>query len=62
MAVKAVTLMITEMEQKALNELLTFLKGTWQNARIVMFGSKVKGVQDEESDLDILIALPCDTG
>ena len=60
MAVKAVTLKITETEQKALNELLPFLKGTWQNARIVMFGSKAKGAPDEESDLDILIALPVD--
>lgn len=60
MAVKVVSSRITATEQKALDELLPYLKGAWQNARMIMFGSKAQGLPDEESDLDVLIALPCE--
>jgi len=51
---------LTKNEKQALNELVTDLKSTWPGLKVKVFGSKVKGIADEESDLDLLILLPCD--
>lgn len=45
-------------ENRALQELSTFIKAHWPQARAKVFGSKIKGTADEESDLDTLIELP----
>lgn len=50
---------ITEPEKLALGELVTAVKTKWTHAKFKLFGSKVKGIPDAESDLDILIMLPC---
>ena len=49
---------LSSQDQHALQELSTFLKGHWPQARLKVFGSKIKGTADEESDLDTLIELP----
>ncbi|MEK6767063.1 MAG: nucleotidyltransferase domain-containing protein [Planctomycetota bacterium] len=53
-------LKLTKSEREALLELITDIKSSWPDAKFKLFGSKVKGIADEESDLDILIVLPCD--
>ncbi|MEW6410371.1 MAG: nucleotidyltransferase domain-containing protein [Nitrospirota bacterium] len=50
---------LTKYENQALDELIATLKADWPLARFIVFGSKVKGMADEESDIDILIILPC---
>lgn len=50
---------LTEAEKFALGELITALKTNWPHAKCKLFGSKVKGIFDAESDLDLLIVLPC---
>jgi len=52
------TLDLTQAEKQALNEVIAFLKTDWPLARLVLFGSKVGGTADEESDLDLLVVLP----
>lgn len=47
-------------EKDALLKLITDIKSSWPDTKFKLFGSKVKGVADEESDLDLLIVLPCD--
>jgi len=49
---------LSSQEQQALQELSSFIKAQWPQARVKVFGSKIKGTADEESDLDTLIALP----
>ena len=51
---------ISKSEKKALDQLVTELKRFWPGSKGKVFGSKVKGTSDEESDLDILILLPND--
>ena len=53
------SLNLTENEKDALCELTTSLKTDWPIVKLVVFGSKAKGLADEESDLDLLILLPC---
>lgn len=53
------TLNITDAERIALNSLITDINTDWPLARFKLFGSKVKGIADSESDLDVLIVLPC---
>lgn len=53
------TLNLTETEKNALDELIIHIKKDWPEARVKFFGSKVNGTFDEESDLDLLIVLPC---
>jgi len=48
-----------ENEKQALDELISFLKINWPLAKFIVFGSKAKGMADEESDIDLLIVLPC---
>jgi len=49
---------LSNQDQRALRELSTFIKAHWPQARLKVFGSKIKGTADEESDLDTLIELP----
>lgn len=51
---------LTEKEQQALIRLISELKASWPRIKIKLFGSKVKGNADKESDLDVLILLPND--
>lgn len=53
-------LKLTKSEMEALSKLITDIKLSWPNAKFKLFGSKVKGIADEESDMDLLIILPCD--
>jgi len=53
-------LKLKESEKAALIKLVTDLRTSWLEAKFKLFGSKVTGTTDEESDLDILILLPCD--
>jgi DNA polymerase sigma len=41
-----------------LDKLISELKTSWPGVKAKVFGSKVKGIADDESDLDILILLP----
>ena len=45
-------------EQSALSELIGELKKQWPQMQCRLFGSKVTGSSDAESDLDLLIELP----
>jgi predicted nucleotidyltransferase len=47
-------------ERDALSKLVTEVRASWPDAKFKLFGSKVTGTADEESDLDILILLPGD--
>lgn len=53
-------LKLAKSERYALSELIADLKTSWPSAKFKLFGSKVKGIADEESDIDLLIMLPCD--
>ncbi len=45
-------------EKDALSKLVTDVRASWPDAKFKLFGSKVTGTADEESDLDVLILLP----
>lgn len=49
---------ISKSERQALDKLIAELKTLWPGVKVKVFGSKVKGTADDESDLDILILLP----
>jgi len=49
---------LSSQEQQALQELSSFIKAQWPQARVKVFGSKIKGTADVESDVDTLIELP----
>ncbi len=51
-------LLISKNEQEALEKLVVAIKNQWERTKVKVFGSKVRGNFDEESDLDILILLP----
>ncbi len=53
-------LKLAENERNALMKLIADLTLPWPEAEFKLFGSKVTGGADEESDLDILILLPCE--
>jgi DNA polymerase sigma len=36
------------------------MRSRWPQVKCKVFGSKAKGVFDAESDLDVLVELPCD--
>lgn len=57
--IKERALNITEAEKFALDNLITTVKTSWPSAKFKLFGSKASGTFDAESDLDILIMLPC---
>jgi uncharacterized protein len=47
-----------ENEIAALDELVPRLRGIWPGAQLRLFGSKMTGAADEESDLDMLVLIP----
>src|SRR4030042_3908348 len=49
---------ISKSEKQALDKLIAELKASWPGVKAKVFGSNVKGIADEESDLDILILVP----
>jgi len=51
--------LLSEKERLALSKLIAELRASWPGAKVKLFGSKVRGRADEESDLDVLILLPC---
>jgi hypothetical protein len=53
------TLNLPANEKEALEHLVTSIKKVWPLARTMVFGSKATGTADEESDLDVLVGLPC---
>ncbi len=57
--VKENALNLTEAEKLALDEVMTVLKSDWPSVKFKLFGSKVSGTFDAESDLDLLVMLPC---
>ena len=50
---------LTDSESKALDRLASEIRNQWPDTKLKLFGSKVTGKFDEESDIDILILLPC---
>ncbi|MBI4691193.1 MAG: nucleotidyltransferase domain-containing protein [Nitrospirae bacterium] len=52
------TLNLTKSERDALDEFLLGLRTDWPLAKFKLFGSKIKGIADAESDLDLLVLLP----
>jgi len=53
-------LLISDAERKALSKLVAEIQSIWKGTKFKLYGSKVRGTFDEESDLDILILLPCE--
>ncbi len=49
---------LTGPELDAIDKLVAELRKTWPDVKVKVFGSKVKGFADEESDIDLLILLP----
>jgi len=49
---------ISDVEKEAIGKLITDIQNTWHGTRFKLFGSKIRGTSDEESDIDILILLP----
>jgi predicted nucleotidyltransferase len=49
---------ISKSEKMALDKLIAEFRASWPQVKAKVFGSKVKGVADEESDFDILILIP----
>jgi predicted nucleotidyltransferase len=53
------TMQLSFTERQALHDIVKVLQGYWQDAHFILFGSKVQGTADDESDVDLLIVLPC---
>ncbi len=49
---------LTNNEKKALKELKKEVLKLYPDAKLILFGSKVRGDFDEESDVDVLVVLP----
>lgn len=49
---------LTDKEREALDELKQWILLSWPSAQLRLFGSKVNGTSDEESDVDVLVILP----
>ncbi len=49
---------LTEEEIKALTELKEILNKNFKIDKLIIYGSKIRGDFDEESDLDVLILVP----
>jgi uncharacterized protein len=49
---------LSRTEKNALTALSKGIKDQWPQAELKIFGSKIRGTADLESDLDLLIALP----
>ena len=50
---------ISEQEQRALDDLTKRLRSQLPVSRVILFGSRVTGTADEESDIDLLILVDC---
>jgi predicted nucleotidyltransferase len=50
---------LTSSELNAISKLIAELRNSYPDAKFKLFGSKLTGSADEESDLDLLILLPC---
>lgn len=50
---------LTETEKLALGEFMAYVKTDWPSGKFKAFGSKATGTSDAESDLDLLVMLPC---
>lgn len=50
----------TSSEIEAIDRIVTELRSRWPDAKLKLFGSKVTGKFDKESDIDVLIILPCE--
>ena len=50
---------LTNAEGEALDALTIILKQKWPSLTLKIFGSKVHNTTDTESDIDLLIVLPC---
>ena len=53
------SLSLNRNEILALTELITAIRAGWPPARIKLFGSKTTGTFDAESDVDVLVLIPC---
>ena len=53
------SLNLSESELLALNELTMSIRRHWPAARSRLFGSEATGGFDAESDVDVLVLLPC---
>jgi len=51
---------LTRPEQDAIDKLKSILERLYPGVKFKIFGSKATGKYDEESDVDILILLPCE--
>ena len=51
-------LKLQDTEKHALEEIITYLRGKWPQVIVKLFGSKVMGSTDPESDIDLFIELP----
>ena len=51
-------LTLSPAEQSALDELIGEIRKLWPKTKFKLFGSRVTGIADAESDLDLLIQLP----
>ena len=49
---------LNKKEQKAIEEAVRILRQKFQATQIILFGSKVDGSYNKESDIDLLITLP----
>jgi len=49
---------LTNNEKKALKELKKEVLKLYPEAKLILFGSKVRGDFDEESDVDVLVVMP----
>jgi predicted nucleotidyltransferase len=50
---------LTKAETQAVKRVKTALQVNWPQAKFVLFGSKARGTPDQESDIDLLVMLPC---
>jgi len=53
------SLNLSRHEVMALREFIIAIRQLWPLARIKLFGSKATGTYDSESDVDVLVLLPC---
>ena len=51
-------LSLNHREKLAISEASQLLKDQFSAARVILFGSKARGDDDEESDIDLLVLIP----
>lgn len=55
-----IILKLSQSEKKALKQLKEKITSMWPQTRFILFGSKAVGGADAESDIDLLITMPCE--